>query len=134
MADLEQNKKTVEDFLATFSAGDIDGVSAGLADDATWWVLGSIEGLSGTYTKQQMVDLLPNFKSIYTTGALELKPTAMVAEGDKVAVEAQGHAELTNGRTYQSQYHFLFEVSGNKIASVKEYLDTNHAREIFFVE
>jgi uncharacterized protein len=134
MADLEQNKKTVESFLATFSAGDIDGVAAGLADDATWWVLGSIDGLSGTYTKQQMIDLLPNFKNIYTTGALELKPTAMVAEGDKVAVEAQGHAELTNGRIYQSLYHFLFEVRGDQIAEVKEYLDTDHARAIFFTE
>ena len=26
MADLEQSKKTVEEFLATFSAGDIEGI------------------------------------------------------------------------------------------------------------
>ena len=134
MADLEQNKKTVENFLATFSAGDIDGVGEGLTDDATWWVMGSIEGLSGTYTKQQMLDLLPNFKTTYTSGALEIKPTGMVAEGDLVAVEAEGHAELTNGRVYESLYHFLFEVRGDKVARVKEYLDTHHAHAIFFVE
>jgi ketosteroid isomerase-like protein len=134
MADLEQNKKTVEKFLATFSAGDIDGVAAGLTDDATWWVSGSIDGLSGSYPKQQMIDLLPNFKNIYTSGALELKPTSMVAEGDLVAVEAEGHAELTNGRVYESLYHFLFEVRGDQVARVKEYLDTHHAHAIFFTE
>lgn len=134
MADLEQNKKTVENFLATFSAGDIDGVGAGLTDDATWWVSGSIDNLSGTYTKQQMLDLLPNFKKIYVGGALKLEPKSMIAEGDLVAVEAQGHAELTNGRVYESQYHFLFEVRGDQVARVKEYLDTYHAHAIFFVE
>ena len=134
MADLEQSKKTVEEFLATFSAGDIEGIREALTDDATWWVQGSLDGLSGTYTKQQMIDLLPNFKNIYTNGALELKPTGMIAEGDLVAVEAQGHAELTNGRVYQSLYHFLFEVRGDKVAGVKEYLDTHHAHAIFFVE
>jgi ketosteroid isomerase-like protein len=134
MADLEQNKKTVEGFLATFSAGDIDGVAEGLTDDATWWVQGSIEGLSGSYTKQQMVEALPNFKNIYTNGALELKPKGMIAEGDLVAVEAEGHAELTNGRVYESLYHFLFEVRGDRVARVKEYLDTHHAHAIFFTE
>jgi ketosteroid isomerase-like protein len=134
MADLEQNKKTVEGFLATFSAGDIDGVAEGLTDDATWWVQGSIEGLSGSYTKQQMIEALPNFKNIYTNGALELKPKGMIAEGDLVAVEAEGHAELTNGRVYESLYHFLFEVRGDQVARVKEYLDTHHAHAIFFTE
>jgi uncharacterized protein len=105
-----------------------------LTDDATWWVQGSIEGLSGSYTKQQMIEALPNFKNIYTNGALELKPKGMIAEGDLVAVEAEGHAELTNGRVYESLYHFLFEVRGDQVARVKEYLDTHHAHAIFFTE
>jgi hypothetical protein len=134
MADLEANKKIVEDFLATFSRGDIDGVGEGLADDATWWVLGSIDNFSGSYTKQEMVAMLPNFKTIYVTGALKIEPSTMTAEEDRVAVEAEGHAELTNGRVYNSLYHFLFRVRDGKIASVREYLDTDHGRAIFFTE
>jgi uncharacterized protein len=129
----DQNKKVVEEFLATFSAGDIDGVVAGLADDATWWVLGSMDGFSGTYSAEEMAKMLPNFKSIYKAGALRLTPLTMIAEDNRVAVEAEGYAELTNGRIYSSKYHFLFEVEGDKVTRVKEYLDTHHAYETFFV-
>jgi ketosteroid isomerase-like protein len=128
----EDSKKIVREFLETFSRGDVEGVVVALDDGATWWVLGSIEGLSGTYSREEMANLLPNFTNIYKNGALELTPTSMIAEGDKVAVEADGHAELNNGRVYESKYHFLFETEGDKVKAVKEYLDTHHAHAIFF--
>jgi ketosteroid isomerase-like protein len=134
MANEEQSKATVEKFMKTFSEGDIDGVAAGLADGAGWWVLGSIEGLSGSYSKEEMIAALPNFKTLYKAGALELRPQSMIAEGNRVAVEAEGFAELSNGRVYNSLYHFVFEVEGDKVTGVKEYLDTHHAHAIFFVE
>jgi len=58
----------------------------------------------------------------------------MVAEGDKVAVEAEGYAELTDGRIYNSKYHFLVELGGGKVKEVKEYLDTHHAHSVFFAQ
>lgn len=128
----DQNKAIVTDFLKVFSAGDIDGVVAGLHDDATWWVAGDIEGMSGTYTKQEMANLLPNFTGIYKAGALRITPSEMTAEGDRVAVEAEGYAELSNGREYKPVYHFLFEIKDGKIGRVKEYMDTHHAFAIFF--
>jgi ketosteroid isomerase-like protein len=128
----EQSKQVVEDFLEAFSRGDVDAVVAGLDDDAQWWVLGSVENLSGSYTKQQMAELLPSFTELYKAGALVITPSGMVAEGDKVAVEAEGFAELTNGRVYNSKYHFLFLLDGEKVKEVKEYLDTQHAHSIFF--
>jgi ketosteroid isomerase-like protein len=134
MANAEQSKATVEKFMRTFSEGDIDGVAAGLADDAEWWVQGSIEGLSGSYSKAEMIAALPTFKTLYKAGALELRPQSMIAEGNRVAVEAEGFAELNNGRVYNSLYHFVFEVDGDKVTAVKEYLDTHHAHAIFFVE
>jgi ketosteroid isomerase-like protein len=134
MANEDQSKATVEKFMKTFSEGDIEGVSAGLADGATWWVLGSIEGLSGSYSKEDMIAALPNFKTLYKAGALELRPQSVIAEGNRVAVEAEGFAELNNGRVYNSLYHFVFEVDGDQIVAVKEYLDTAHAHATFFVE
>ena len=48
----------------------------------------------------------------------------------RVAVEAKSSADLKNGRKYRNEYHFLLECRDGKIASVKEYLDTQHAKEI----
>jgi len=129
----EQNKAIVTKFLEVFSSGDVDGIVEGLHPDGTWWVAGSIEGLSGTYTSDEMAKLLPNFTTIYKEGALRITPLEMVAEGDRVAVEAEGYAELSNGRVYEPVYHFLFEIEDGKIKRVKEYMDTHHAYATFFV-
>jgi ketosteroid isomerase-like protein len=56
----------------------------------------------------------------------------MVAEGDRVAVEAESHGELANGRVYRQSYHFLFEFRGGRISAVREYLDTQHAHAVWY--
>jgi ketosteroid isomerase-like protein len=127
----EQNKATVKDFLEVFSTGDVDGILERMHDDATWWISGSLEGMSGTKSKEEMGTLLGGVTSIYKEGALRLTPASMIAEGDRVVVEAEGHAELTNGRVYQPQSAFVFEVTDGRIASIKEYLDTAHAHATF---
>ena len=125
-------KQLVGDFLATFSRGDVDGVLDAMADDATWWVSGGLEGMSGTYDKQSFGPLLRGATALYVEGALRITPTSMIAEGDCVAVEAEGFATMTSGRTYQPRYHFLFEVKDGKVRRVREYMDTMHAWNTFF--
>ncbi len=124
-------KTIVEDFFATFSTGDVDRIMDALTDDASWWVSGSIEGMSGTNSKQQLGDLLRAVVPLYKAGALRITPTSMIAEGNIVAAEAESYAELTNGKIYNNRYHFLVELAGDKIRRVKEYSDTHHMLETF---
>ena len=128
----DANKAVVADFLATFSRGDVAGVLQRMTDDATWWVSGTIAGMSGTYAKDTFGALLRGVKTVYKTGAMQFRPTAMIAENSFVAVEATSHAELNNGRVYSNQYHLLFEIHGGRVRRVKEYMDTQHAYAVFF--
>jgi len=57
--------------------------------------------------------------------------TGLIAEGDKVAAEVQSSGDLQNGRQYRQQYHFVLEFRDGKIAAVREYLDTQHAYEVW---
>lgn len=125
-------KTIVERFFATFSRGDVDGVLNAMAEDATWWVLGSLEGMSGTYEKASFGLLLRGATALYVEGALRITPTSMIAEGDRVAVEAEGFATMTSGRIYRPRYHFLIEMRDGKVWRVREYMDTMHAWETFF--
>lgn len=131
MAAENADKKVVEDFLASFSIGDVDAILDRMAEGATWWVSGTIAGLSGTYGKHQLAPLLRAAKRLYKTGALRITPSSMVAESGFVATEAESFAELTDGRTYNNRYHFLLRVDNGKIAEVREYMDTLHAYDIF---
>jgi uncharacterized protein len=128
----EANKACVAQFLAVFSTGDVPAILAMMDDAATWWVSGRIDGLSGTYSKAEFGPLLEGAKALYKDKALKITPLSMIAEGDTVAAEAESFASLVDGRVYNNRYHFLITLRAGRILSVREYMDTAHARETFF--
>jgi ketosteroid isomerase-like protein len=125
------NKKLVTEFMEVFSTGVVDEILSYLDDSATWWVAGTIEGVSGTKDKAGFGEMLSGLSALTTTGAISLTPKAMTAEGERVAVETESYSELKNGRVYNNLYHFVFIVRDGKIHAVKEFLDTEHTRAIF---
>lgn len=127
----ERNKAIVAEFMEVFSAGDVDKILSYLSESATWWVAGTIDGISGTKNKTEFGEMLAGLSQLSTSGAIRLTPRAWTAEGDRVAVETESYAELTNGRIYNNHYHFVFEVRDGRIEQVKEYLDTEHTRAVF---
>ncbi|MGE0830991.1 MAG: nuclear transport factor 2 family protein [Hyphomonadaceae bacterium] len=115
-------RDTALEFLAAFIA---DGPAAGrryLAPDFVWWTprMGEI---------QDRIDAIQEAAARHIKGRLRLDITGVTAEGDRVAVEAVSHAELTNGRLYNNHYHFLIVFRDGKITQVKEYNDSLHAAE-----
>lgn len=132
MADTESNKAIVADFFETFSKGDVPGVIDRMHDDGSWWVSGTIDGMSGTYPKATLARLLDGARALYREGALCITPTSMTAEENRVSVEAKSFATMEDGRIYANSYHFLVTLRDGKVATVREYMDTIHARETFF--
>lgn len=128
---IEANKAAVREFLEVFSRGDVPGVLERLHPDATWWVSGTLKGLSGTYTRQELGELLKGVKGVYKRGALRITPMSMIGEGNRVAAEAECREELTRGGFYDNRYHFLFELEDGAILRIKEYMDTAHANATF---
>jgi ketosteroid isomerase-like protein len=124
----DENKKIVLGFFENLDTGNVAAALDALSDSATWWIQGSFP-LSGTRTKAQFIELLGQIGS-QIDGALSLKVKGLTAEGDRVAVEAESHARMKSGKTYQNKYHFLCEVRGGKIRAMREYLDTMHANEV----
>ena len=127
----EANKAVVTEFMEVFSRGDVEAILSYLTDDATWWVAGTIEGISGEKDKAAFGEMLAGLSTLSTSGAIGLTPLALTAEGDRVAAETESYAELTNGRVYNNLYHFVFELSDGRIRRVKEFLDTEHTRAVF---
>jgi ketosteroid isomerase-like protein len=132
MTDTQTAKDVVTRFFAVFSGGDVSAILDALDDEAVWWVSGRLEGMSGSYDKASFGPLLLGAKAAYHGAGLTITPIAMIAEGNRVAVEAEGFAELVDGREFTPQYHFLITVRGDKLLQVKEYMDTQHAKDIFF--
>jgi Ketosteroid isomerase-related protein len=130
----ETVKAAVTSFLEVFSAGNAEKTLEGLTDDATWWVSGRLDGMSGSYDKAGFGKLIGGVADVYVN-PLRITPISMVVEGNRAAVEADSFAELKDGRVYNPRCHFLFEVAPDgRIALVHEYLDTKLAYDIFFAK
>jgi hypothetical protein len=125
----ETNKQVVISFLDAFSNGRSAAALDMFIDSATWWTAGRF-ALSGTKDKAALAEALGGIGGLLK-GPIRVTPKAFTVEGDRVAVEAESHAERKDGKIYNNQYHFLFEVRDGKIAGVREYFDTMHANEIF---
>jgi ketosteroid isomerase-like protein len=126
-----QNKAVVTEFMEVFSKGNVDDILAMMDDSATWWVAGTMEGISGTKDKKGFGEMLGGISEGCEGGAIRLTPLAWTAEGDRVAVETESYADVKNGRTYNNLYHFVFVVRDGKIHSIKEFLDTEHTAAVF---
>lgn len=55
----------------------------------------------------------------------------MIAEGDKVAVQATSDVMMKNGKRYDNAYHFAFVVRNGKIVDAKEYSCSHLAQDCF---
>jgi uncharacterized protein len=128
---LEKNKQTARELLAASALHDGDRFESLLTDDATYWVQGKphLFKHSGVKTKAAICAYMRT-PSIFKDG---LKQTigAITAEGDRVAVEVEVDGIAPNGKHYNNTYHYLLFFRDGKVAKVKEYLDTQHAAEVF---
>ncbi|MFA5494072.1 MAG: nuclear transport factor 2 family protein [Porticoccaceae bacterium] len=77
-------------------------------------------------------------KAAYTnqTGVLQLDGPItmrfgdMVAEGERVWLEAESDAVLVNGADYRNHYLFQFRFAGDRIIELKEFVDTLHVYRV----
>ncbi|MGD9660169.1 MAG: nuclear transport factor 2 family protein [Porticoccaceae bacterium] len=127
----EDNKQLVADFMAHFGNKDVQGALDMMADDATWWIGGKVElfPVAGLKTKAEIADIFFDLVPPMKNG-LKITPKGFVAEGNKVALEAESYGEFPDGRIYNNEYHFLITIENGKIKAVKEYLDTMHTADV----
>jgi len=126
------NTQIAAELFARFSSGDIQGALAMMTDDVVWRIPGKPElsPIAGEYGKERLGRLFHRMLSQLERG-LAMRVVGSIAEGDKVAVEVESSGDLKNGRRYRQQYHFAIDFRDGKIASVREYLDTQHAFDVW---
>src|SRR5271170_5092423 len=129
--DLNQNKRSVMKFFEGINAGDMNAAADAFAEDATFWVPGSLP-FSGTLHGRTAIlekNLLPSVK-LSVPGTLKVEVRNIIAEGDMVAAEWVTSRKTISGRDYVNYFHGLFQVRDGKIQSLREYLDTLYAKEV----
>ena len=126
----DENVALVTEALGRFETHfrDPEKVLELFTDDLEWWIAGSAK-TSGTMDRAGMLAMFRGLPS-YTDMGMRLTPNSFVVEANKVAVEGESYMEIKDGRVYRNRYHWLFELSGDEIAKVREYLDTALVEEL----
>ena len=129
----EENKKIILEWCDNFSKGEVDAVQAAFADDATWWLPGSLP-VSGTYVgkKEIFEEFFGQALALFQPDTISIEVKGAIAEGDAVAVEWMAHGTSAKGKAYDNHYHVLFELHDGKIKAVREYVDTLYANDVLF--
>lgn len=130
---VQDNKTIARQFCERFTAGDIPGVLALMADDIHYWILGrrDVTPSAGSHTKAEMEGIFRAMQARMPEG-VTFTAKSVIGEGDEVALEAESHGKLTNGRVYNNQYHIRMRIREGKIAEAREYLDTQHVYATWF--
>ncbi|MDP4916349.1 MAG: nuclear transport factor 2 family protein, partial [Haliea sp.] len=101
------NKARVRQFLSDLSAGNVNAVVAAYAKNGSVETMGATL-ISGTTDFTDLQQAISSIIQVFPQG-LRFTIHGMVAEGEKVAVEASSEGEHSSGQTYSNDYHFLFE-------------------------
>jgi ketosteroid isomerase-like protein len=124
----EANKKVVLDWFHAMKSRDTEAVTALTHPDFRYFLPGGFpvsgwhdfNGFTGQF------DLLADVMA----GPLEVEYGDIVAEGERVFIEAQGDGPLKNGQRYQNVYILAIRVRDGKVAEFKEFMDTLHAYQM----
>ncbi|MET9026827.1 nuclear transport factor 2 family protein [Nocardia sp. NPDC004168] len=117
------NKRLLTEIFEQMSLGNTRALSDAMADDFRWVFPGDWSW-SGTWQPKSAVlegllrPLMAQFAE-YRSAA-----ETIVAEDDRVVVQARAEAVTTRGETYNQTYCFIFRVAEGKLREVVEYCDT----------
>ena len=126
-----EKKELAADFLSEFEDPDPVRLATMVANDFEWKVMTRMEGIPPVKGHDGLRNLAKVIKAMMP-GGLGLKIETIICEGNRCAVQAESNTVAANGKKYNNRYHFDIRFDGDKIAEVREYYDTNHAREVFF--
>lgn len=134
MTTTESTRAVVLAYTEALAAGDIEGLRASFAPDATWTLAGDLP-VSGTWTGPDAI--LDGFLAQLSARLDRDAPVTqelrrIVADGEYAVAEWISRARSRDGRAYENDNALVFHVVDGLVASVREYTDTAYMRTILY--
>jgi ketosteroid isomerase-like protein len=119
----EQNAELVRKTWQDLLGGKIDEALANMSDEVSWLVPGNVPNVSGVKRgKDEVRKFVGGIGRSFPQG-LQTEIRKTHAAGDSVIVELTNRGKAFNGKDYENEYCFVFEIEGDKIRRIREYVD-----------
>jgi ketosteroid isomerase-like protein len=127
MSTTEENRALIETIFAELGRGRAAPFVDALDDRVRWRTPGSsVWSLTFEGKASVLNDLLGSVRA-QLVDHVHLTVQRVLADGDRVVVEAKGRAMTKSGQPYDNEYCFVYRIAAGKIVEVTEYLDTQLA-------
>lgn len=127
---------TLRGYLDALLTGDLDRIGAYFAPEATWTIHGTLP-LAGRYEgAAAIIDFLATaMGELFAPGTQKFTFGDVIADGETAVLEwhVTGTGTATN-EPYDNDYCGIFTIRDRRIHAVREYLDTDHARQVLYGE
>ncbi|WAL65332.1 nuclear transport factor 2 family protein [Amycolatopsis cynarae] len=119
----EENRKLVMGIFEQMAAGNTRALSDAMAEDFRWvfpgnWSWSGTWGPRETALKGLLRPLMAQFTGYRSEADFVL------ADGDRVVVQARGYATTHRGDPYHQTYCYIFRIADGRITEVIEHCDT----------
>jgi ketosteroid isomerase-like protein len=127
MNDAATNKALLQSIYAALADGDGRPLREAMAEDFSWTIAGHSawsrrwNGREAVL-KELLAPLMKRFATRYRGHAEHF-----IAEDDTVVVQYRGEVRTTAGEAYDNHYCMVYRVTGGRLRSVTEYMDTDLA-------
>jgi ketosteroid isomerase-like protein len=134
------NKQRIAQLWHAFATRDETLIASFFQDDAVWIApannatavaLGVTSGFTGAANIARFI--AKDFGRLYADGVI-VEFRGLYADGDTVITETRLRATLSNGRSYDNEYCFAFELSDGRVIAMREYMDTAKGYRMIFGE
>ena len=128
---IEDNKKVIEKYFEAMNNQDNAAILQLLAKDFVFKGMGRHpDWMRYEWGAEPFADA-PRDMSTKMNKPIKMRLLGMIAEGDKVAVQADSYGEMKNGKIYDNAYHFVITFQNGKIKEVLEYCCTYTVFSVF---
>ncbi|MFI6518256.1 nuclear transport factor 2 family protein [Spirillospora sp. NPDC050679] len=119
----EENRKLLQDVFEQMEQGNRRALSDAMADGFRWVFPGSWSWAGTWEPKENAVHgLLRPLMDQFTD--YRIRAELIIADGDRVVVQARATATTTRGEPYPQTYCFIFRVADGRITEAVEHCDT----------
>jgi uncharacterized protein len=127
----ESQKECALNFLRNFENPARVAFENTITDDFEYELMCRLPGIAPIKGKEAFLSSITSaLKTMFPNG-LNMKFLTVIAEGPQIAIQATSDTVAGTGKKYANRYHFYFRFDGDRIAQVREYMDSDLVREVF---
>ncbi len=127
-----ENEQLVLDFFVVLSSGDLEKLRGFYHDQSVWEPKVKDIAGAGRHVGMAIIDeFLAPVRGMFNPGDPKVHVHNIFSKGKWVCVESNSTGTTLDGKVYDNDYCWVFEVSNGKIDAMREYMDSHYTAKLF---